>query len=166
MAGRDPRRLGNGHALMSPYESFHTADREIVIAVTNQKTWESFCQLPECRALADDPRFLTQPMRNENRTVLVAAVDTVLRTQKAAYWLEAFDRLGIPAEPINTLPEILANEQIRGRGMLMDIEYPPGSGNHIPIAGMPWQAVAAPGKVRSPPSLGQHTDEVIRELAR
>lgn len=166
MTGRAPQRLGNGHALMSPYESFHTADREIVIAVTNEKTWASLCQLPECAALGADPRFATQPRRNENRKVLVPAVEEVLRTRPAAYWLEQFDRLGIPAEPINTLGEIFGHEQVRTRDMLLEIEYPPGSGNRIPIAGMPWRAVAADGPVRSPASLGQHTEEVLREIGR
>ncbi len=156
-----PKRWGNGHPLMSPYESFRTADREIVIAVTNEKTWGSVCALPECRALAADPRFATQPMRNENRAALVPAVDAILRSRPAAYWLDAFDAAGIPAEPINTLPEILAHAQVTGRDMLIEVEYPPGSGRKIPIAGMPWRAVAAQRPVRSPPGLGQHTEEVL-----
>ena len=164
MSGRSLRRMGNAHPLMAPYESFHTEDREVVIAITNEKTWSSFCQLPECHGFARDPRFETQPMRNENRGALIAAVDTVLRTRPAAYWLAEFDRLGIPAEPINEMAEILDSEQLRARGMLLDIEYPPGSGNRIPIAGMPWAAVAAGGPVRSPPGLGQHTDEVLHDL--
>jgi crotonobetainyl-CoA:carnitine CoA-transferase CaiB-like acyl-CoA transferase len=163
MTGNEPRRLGNGHALMSPYESFQTADREIVIAVTNEKTWGSLCQLPECRSLADDPRFETQPMRNENRAALVPAVQAVLRTRPASYWLEQFDRLGVPAEPINTLPELVEQAQVRARDMLLEIEY---AGQRTRIAGMPWRAVAAEGPVRSPPSLGQHTDEVLDELKR
>lgn len=164
MTGSPPPRMGNGHPLMAPYESFHTEDREMVIAITNEKTWRSFCQLPECSALAHDSRFATQPMRNENRGVLVAAVDAVLRTRPAAYWLAEFDRVGIPAEPINGLGDILATEHIRARDMLLEVEYPPGSGSRIPIAGMPWRAVSAEGPVRNPPTLGQHTAEVLREL--
>ena len=163
ITGAEPRRLGNGHALMSPYESFATADREIVIAVTNEKTWNSLCQLPECRGLAEDPRFASQPMRNENRAALVPAVQEVLRTRPAAYWLEEFDRLGVPAEPINTLPELLAHEQVRAREMLLDIDY---AGQPTRIAGMPWREVAADGPVRPPPRLGQHTADVLRELGR
>jgi crotonobetainyl-CoA:carnitine CoA-transferase CaiB-like acyl-CoA transferase len=164
MTGKAPGRLGNGHALMSPYESFRTADREIVIAVTNDKTWASFCRIPECAALGQDPRFSTQPLRTANRAALVPAVEAALLGRPAGYWLAECDRLGIPAEPINTLPEILASDQVRARGMLLEIEYPPGSGHRIPIAGMPWREVAAPGAVRAPPTLGQHTDDVLREV--
>ena len=164
MSGNTPRRWGNGHPLMAPYESFHAADREIVIAVTNEKTWASFIALPECRTLAEDERFATQPLRNQNRATLVPAVDAILSTRPAAYWLAAFDAAGIPAEPINTLAEIVAHPQVTGRDMLIEVEYPAGSGNRIRTAGMPWRAVAADRPLRSPPGLGQHTDEVLREL--
>ena len=166
MSGNAPKRWGNGHPLMSPYESFRTADREIVIAVTNEKTWASFVALPECRALTADLRVSTPPLRTEHRAALVPAVAAILLTRPAAYWLEAFDAAGIPAEPINTLAEIVEHAQIRGRDMLIEVEYPPGSGRKIPTAGMPWRAIAADGPVRSPPALGQHTDEVMGSVAR
>jgi crotonobetainyl-CoA:carnitine CoA-transferase CaiB-like acyl-CoA transferase len=166
MTGTTPRRLGNGHALMTPYQNFRTADRDIVIAVTNDKNWASFCRIPECAALGEDPRFATPPSRTTHRAALVPAVQAVLAQRPAAYWLEHFDRMGIPAEPINSLPEILASEQVRGRGIMMEVEYPSGSGHRVPIAGMPWRGVAAEGPVRNPPTLGQHTEEVLREIGR
>ena len=165
MTGNSPRRWGNGHPLMTPYESFRTADREIVIAVTNQKAWTTLCELPEFAEIGRDPRFATPPLRTENRAALVPAVEAAMMTKPAAYWLETFDRVGIPAEPINTLPEMLEHPQVAHRGMLQEIEYPPGSGNRIRTAGMPWRAVAAEGTFRSPPDLGQHTEEILAELA-
>jgi crotonobetainyl-CoA:carnitine CoA-transferase CaiB-like acyl-CoA transferase len=98
--------------------------------------------------------------------VLVPAFEAILQTKPAAYWLSLFDAAGIPAEPINTLPEILDHPQVAGRGMLIEIEYPPGSGNRIRTAGMPWCAVAADRPVLSPPGLGQHTEEVLSELRK
>jgi len=88
----------------------------------------------------------------------------VFQTRPAAYWLAAFEKLGIPAEPINTLDEIMRHSQLDLRNMLLDIEYPPGSGNVVRTAGMPWRAVAAPGAPKSPPGLGEHTQDVLREL--
>ena len=164
MSGKAPRRWGNAHPLMAPYESFRTADREIVIAVTNDKSWASLVAMAEFAALAADPRYADQPMRNRNRATLVPDVEAVLMTQSAAHWLAAFDAVGIPAEPINGLAETLALEQVRSRDMLLEIEYPPGSGQRIPTAGMPWRQVAQDGPVRPPPMLGQHTEEVLREI--
>ena len=89
----------------------------------------------------------------------------MFRTRPAAYWLAAFEKLGIPAEPINTLAEIMAHPQLALRKMLLEVEYPPGSGNIVRTAGMPWRAVAAAGAPKGPPGLGEHTDEVLGELA-
>jgi crotonobetainyl-CoA:carnitine CoA-transferase CaiB-like acyl-CoA transferase len=164
MSGNAPRRTGNAHPLASPYESFRCADRDIVIAVTNEKSWASFCRLSEFAHLEKDARYATQPLRSANRASLLPEVNAVFQTRPAAYWLDAFEKLGIPAEPINALDEIMAHPQLALRDMLLDIEYPPGSGNMVRTAGMPWRAVAAPGAPRSPPGLGEHTQDVLREF--
>jgi crotonobetainyl-CoA:carnitine CoA-transferase CaiB-like acyl-CoA transferase len=164
MTGNAPRRSGNAHPLASPYESFHCADRDIVIAVTNEKSWASFCRLNEFAHLAKDARYATQPLRSANRAQLLPEVNVIFQTRPAAYWLQAFEQVGIPAEQINTLDEIMAHPQLALREMLLDIEYPPRSGNIVRTAGMPWRAVAAPGAPKSPPGLGEHTRDVLREL--
>jgi crotonobetainyl-CoA:carnitine CoA-transferase CaiB-like acyl-CoA transferase len=166
MTGKGPARWGNGHPLMAPYESFRTADREIVVAVTNDKSWAALCRLPEFQSMGKDERFAEPALRNSNRAVLVPAFEAILQTRPASYWLSLFDASGIPAEPINTLPEILDHAQVKGRGMLIEVEYPSGSGNRIRTAGMPWRAVAADRPVLSPPGLGQHTEEVLSKLPK
>jgi len=163
MSGKAPRRWGNAHPLMAPYESLRCADREIVIAVTNEKTWASFCALPDFAALGADPRWVDPPGRNTNRMPLLAAIEAILGTRTAAEWLTIFDAVGIPAEPINTLPEVMALAQVAQRGMLVEVEYPPGSGNRIPTAGMPWKAVSRDGAVKPPPALGADSEAVLRE---
>ncbi len=160
MSGKAPRRWGNAHPLMAPYESLRCADREIVIAVTNEKTWASFVALPDFAALGADPRYADPPSRNTNRATMLPAIEVILMTKPAAEWLAVFDSVGIPAEPINTLPEVMALEQLARRGMLPEVTY---AGQRIPTAGLPWKAVAREGALRSPPALGQHTEEVLRE---
>jgi crotonobetainyl-CoA:carnitine CoA-transferase CaiB-like acyl-CoA transferase len=160
MSGKAPRRWGNAHPLMAPYESLRCADREIVIAVTNEKTWASFVALPDFAALGTDPRYADPPSRNTNRATMLPAIEVILMTKPAAEWLAVFDSVGIPAEPINTLPEVMALEQLARRGMLPEVTY---AGQRIPTAGLPWKAVAREGALRSPPALGQHTEEVLRE---
>ena len=160
MSGKAPRRWGNAHPLMAPYESLRCADRGIVIAVTNEKTWASFVALPDFAAFGTDPRYADPPGRNTNRATLVPAIEAILMTRPAAEWLALFDSVGIPAEPINTLPEVMALDQLAQRGMLQPVEY---AGQRILTAGMPWRAVAREGEARSPPGLGAHTEEVLRE---
>ncbi|GGJ05495.1 CaiB/BaiF CoA transferase family protein [Neoroseomonas lacus] len=166
MSGKVPSRWGNAHPLMAPYESFRTADREIVIAVTNEKNWTGLVALPDFAPLTADRRYEDQPSRNRNRATLVPAVEAILMTRPATHWIAVFDAAGIPVEPINTLAETLALPQLVERGMLVEVEYPPGSGNRIRTAGMPWRDVAREGPVRSPPALGEHTTEVLNAIER
>jgi crotonobetainyl-CoA:carnitine CoA-transferase CaiB-like acyl-CoA transferase len=165
MTGQAPSRSGNAHPLASPYESFRCADRDIVIAVTNEKSWLSFCRQPEFAGFAKDPRYQSQPLRSANRASLLPQLNAIFQTKPAAYWLAAFEQLGIPAEPINRLEEIMAHPQVAIRNMLIEVEYPPGSGNMVRTVGMPWRAVAASDAQKGPPGLGQHSDEVLAELA-
>jgi crotonobetainyl-CoA:carnitine CoA-transferase CaiB-like acyl-CoA transferase len=162
MSGRAPRRWGNAHPLMAPYESFRAADRELVIAVTNEKNWTSLVSIADFAPLRDDPRFTNQTGRNTERAALVAALSEIFLRRPAAEWMQLLNVMGIPAEPINTLEEVVSHPQVTERGMLLEFEYPPGSGNHIRTAGMPWRDAACEGPVRPPPALGQHTEEVLR----
>ena len=163
MSAKAPSRWGNGHPLMAPYESFRTADREIVVAVTNEKIWAALARLPEFAELTADPGLSTPPKRNEQRRTLVPAFEAILQTQPAAHWIASFDAVGIPAEMIYSLVEILEHPQVRERGILQEVEYPPGSGQQITTAGMPWRQVASDRPVRPPPTLGQHTQEVLED---
>jgi crotonobetainyl-CoA:carnitine CoA-transferase CaiB-like acyl-CoA transferase len=164
MSGRSPGLMGNAHPLMAPYESFRCADREIVIAVTNEKSWAQFAAIPEFAMLAAAPHFATPPLRSQNRRELLLEVERIFLEKPAAYWMAALEKTGIPVEPINTLDEILAHPQLAERGSVIPVEYPAGSGNTIMTSGMPWRAVAAEGPHRNPPDLGEHTEDVLREL--
>ncbi len=164
MSGKSPARMGNAHPLMAPYESFRCADREIVIAVTNEKAWAQFAAIPEFQAMATNPEYATPPLRSQNRRQLLAEVEKIFLEKPAAYWMEILERVGIPVEPINRLDEILDHPQLVERGSVLAVEYPSGSGNRIMTSGMPWRAVASEQPVRNPPDLGEHTDEVLAEL--
>jgi crotonobetainyl-CoA:carnitine CoA-transferase CaiB-like acyl-CoA transferase len=166
MGGAAPRRWGNAHPLMAPYESFRAADREFVIAVTNDKSWASLIAIPDFAHLRDDPRFADQPARNRAREAVVAALADIFLRRNAAEWLALLDAAGIPAELVNRLEEVAAHPQLAARGMLLEVEYPPGSGNRIRTAGLPWRDAARPGAVRPPPMLGEHTAEVLAGLPR
>jgi crotonobetainyl-CoA:carnitine CoA-transferase CaiB-like acyl-CoA transferase len=162
--GTMPDRWGNAHPLMAPYQNFSTSDRDIVIAVTNQKAWENFCTIEELWHLRADAGYATQVDRNINRVRLVEAIATIFATKPAAYWLAALDTRGIPAELIQELPELLAHEHLRQRKALIEVEYPPGSGNRVLTPGMPWRDVAAGAPPRDPPALGEHNEEILEAL--
>lgn len=161
--GKDPVRVGNAHPLMAPYQSFRTKTKEIVCAITTQKRWERMCSMPEFAHFRDRPELATQSSRNANRKRLCEEMEAILQTQPADYWLGHFFRLELPAAPVNTIAEIATHPHVMQRGSLIEIEYPPGSGQRVKIPGMPWRDVASTRPVRNPPALGEHTEEVLGE---
>ena len=162
--GKPYARVGNAHPLMAPYESFMASDREFVMAVTNEKAWRAFISIPDFAHLGNVPEFKIQVDRNINRAQLLEAIFKVFKTKTADHWLAELDARGIPSEPILTLPEVVKLPHLAHRGSFMEIEYPPNSGEKVTIPGMPWRDVAAPRQMLNPPSLGQHTEEVLAEL--
>lgn len=162
--GKPYPRVGNAHPLMAPYEAFMASDREFVMAVTNEKAWRAFVSIPEFAHLGEDPGFQTQIERNVDRQRMLTEIRRIFATKTADAWLADLDARGIPSEPILTLPEVVSLPHVVERGSLMQIEYPPDSGTMVTVPGMPWKDVAAPGVFRNPPSLGQHTEEVLAEL--
>ncbi|MCX7136222.1 MAG: CoA transferase [Proteobacteria bacterium] len=123
------------------------------------------CTMPEFAHFRGRPELATQASRNAVRITLCAEMETILQTQSADYWLGHFFRLELPAAPVNTIAEIAQHPHVQQRGSLMEIEYPPGSGQRVKIPGMPWRDVAAAGAVRNPPALGEHTREILAECA-
>jgi len=134
-----------------------------VVAVTNTNPGQACAgyRVPEaCRR----SRFAEPALRNNNRAVLVPAFEAILRTQPAAHWLAVFDAAGIPAEPINTLPEILDHPAGRRSRHAHRSRISGRLRQPYPHRRHAWRAVAAEGPVLSPPGLGQHTEEVLSEL--
>lgn len=164
MSGDSPRRLGNAHPFVAPYDAFRTATSYVVVSLTNDKRWSAFCSLPECECLRGASAFDSRVNRNANRRLITSAVQEVFLLRDAEYWCESLGRLGVPIAPVRTLDEVLKDPHLTERGSLLEIEYPPRSGNVITIPGMPWRDVAEGFPVSSPPTLGQHNSEVFEAV--
>jgi len=162
--GKEPNRSGNAHPLMAPYQSFRTQTQEIVCAITTQKRWEKFCSIPEFNFLQYREDLSTQTLRNAERKKLCEELENIFISKPSEYWLAHMFRLELPAAPVNTLSQIVNHEHVLERGSLMEIEYPHGSGNKIKIPGMPWRDVASDKPIRTPPTLGEHNNEVFEEV--
>jgi formyl-CoA transferase len=158
ISGKDPPRQGNTHPNIVPYQPFDAADQPIIIAVGNDRQFArlaAICGHPEWPA---DERFATNGARVANRSEMVRLVSAAIAGKPAAEWLEQLESAGIPAGPINTLTQALADVQAQHRRMVRT------------IAGIP--LVGSPVRVDSeradsdlpPPALGEHTDEVLASL--
>jgi crotonobetainyl-CoA:carnitine CoA-transferase CaiB-like acyl-CoA transferase len=163
--GKEPRRLGNRHPSIVPYETYRTADGWLNLGVGNDALFALFARevigQPE---LAADPRFATNAARVDHREALNQLIEPLLRARPLSSWLERLDRLGIPAGPIYTVSEALAHPQLAARQMVVGLEHP--TAGAIRLTGQPVRLSETPGGVRTPPPrLGEQTGQVLREVA-
>jgi formyl-CoA transferase/CoA:oxalate CoA-transferase len=161
--GETPRRYGSAHPSIVPYQALATADGHLMVAVGNDGLWRRFAVALGVEELAEDPRFATNPDRVQHRDELIPLLEEALATRTSAEWAELLNEAGVPAGPINTVPEALAHPQVLAREMVVEAEHPVAG--RLRMLGSPVKLSAHPPTVRSaPPGLGEHTDEVLAEL--
>ncbi len=161
-----PARQGNAHLQIVPYQLFPTADSWIVVAVGNDGQWQAFARVavPE---LADDPRYRKNPDRVRHRTELVPQIETAMRQRTTAEWCKLLEPIGVPHAPVWNYADLFSHPQIEARGMRITVCDP--EGRPIDLVGSPFHLSytgepTAPPLASVPPRLGQHTDEVLRQL--
>jgi len=160
---KPPRRAGNAHQNIVPYQVFEVADGHLILAVGNDGQFERFCRVAGQPALAQDERFATNAARVRHRDALVALLEPVLRARGRDDWLAALEQAKVPAGPINDLAQVFADPQVQARGMTVAVEHP--RRRHLELVASPMKLSATPPQVRrAPPLLGQHTDEVLEGL--
>lgn len=161
--GRAPQRLGNRHPTIAPYETFRTADGEIVIAVGNDAIWRRFCPAIERPELAEDPRFRANRDRLANYGELRVVLEAALVTRTRADWTARFQAASVPCGSVRDVAEVLSDPHLHAREMIGTLEHP--TVGPIRVMGTPIKLSATPGAVRTPPpTLGQHTEAILAEL--
>lgn len=162
VSGRDPRRLGNAHPNIVPYQAFATADGSLTVAVGNDAQYARFCGVIGAPELATDARFATNESRVANRAELIPLLQARLATQPTAHWLARLEAVGVPAGPINRLSEVFADPQVVHRGLR--IERPHPTVGTVPGVRCPIRmSDSEVGAALAPPPLGWHTREVLAE---
>ena len=162
IGGTVPRRMGNAHPNIVPYQDFPTADGDMILAVGNDGQFAKFCEVAGKSALATDERFTTNAARVKHRAELVTLLrqTTVMRTTHE--WIAALESAGVPCGPINRLDEVFADPQVRARGLRIDL--PHKVAGSVPGVANPIRMSASPVAYdRGPPVLGEHTAEVLRQ---
>lgn len=161
--GAAPRRMGNTHPSIAPYETFHTADGLVMVCAGNPKLWRQFCQAIDRPELVDDPRFLDNSRRLANRPALVALIEGATRGWTADEFVARLDRHQVPCGRVRSIVEALADPQVAARDMLVSL--PHETLGDVPMIGNPIKMSAAAAVFRRPPpALGEHTGEILREL--
>ena len=163
ISGKAPRRAGNAHPNIQPQDVFAARDGHLVLAVGNDEQFARFCQVLGRPELAADERFKANAGRVRNGTALTALIAEILATRERDHWVSACARAGVPCGPINTIPEVFADPQVVHRGMLIEIAH--ALAGTVPQVASPMRFANAPlAHDRPPPLLGEHTEEILREL--
>ena len=161
--GQVPRGLGTAHRLNAPYQAFRASDGYFTVGAATQNLFPRFCRLLGLDHLVSDARFANVALRLQHRADLEALIEAVTVRESRAHWLARCEAAGVPAGPINSVPEALADPHVRARGMVQELAHP--QAGRVPALGNPVKmSLTPPALTHAAPTLGQDTDAILREL--
>ncbi|MEW6460021.1 CaiB/BaiF CoA transferase family protein [Pseudomonas sp. zjy_8] len=161
--GVSPKRLGNAHPNIVPYQDFPSADGNFILAVGNDGQFRKFCEVAGIAGLADDPRYATNKARVANRAELIPQLRQATVFKTTAQWIALLEAAGVPCGPINDLQQVFADPQVQSRGLSFDL--PNALGGRTPQVASPLRLSDTPVAYHSaPPLLGQHTNALLQRV--
>jgi crotonobetainyl-CoA:carnitine CoA-transferase CaiB-like acyl-CoA transferase len=163
LSGKTPPRMGNAHTNMVPYQAFACSEGHVIVAVGNDSQFASFCRVIECPDLAADERFTKAVGRVRHRDDLIPVVERIMRGRTMSDWIARMEAANVPCGPIYDIPRVFEDPQVAERGMKVSLDHPlgvaaPGLANPIRFSDTPIRYQ------HPPPTLGQHTDEILSGL--
>ncbi|MED4727071.1 CaiB/BaiF CoA-transferase family protein [Aneurinibacillus migulanus] len=162
VSGKVPKRYGNQHPNIVPYQTFIAADMEMVVAVGNDQQFRKLCTLLNREEWSQDPRFSTNSMRLANREEICGLLAEEFKKRSAAEWLAELTDVGIPNAPIYDMDQLFHDPQVEARGMKVNTWHP--TAGEVPMVGSPLKLSRTPVSVRRhPPLAGEHTKEILME---
>ncbi|WP_197044158.1 CaiB/BaiF CoA transferase family protein [Pseudomonas viridiflava] len=161
--GVAPKRLGNAHPNIVPYQDFPTADGDFILTVGNDSQFRKFAEVAGQSQWATDPRFLTNKLRVANRGELIPLIRQATVFKTTAQWVDELEAAGVPCGPVNDLAQVFADPQVLARGLAL--ELPHALGGRVAQVASPIRLSETPVEYRrAPPLLGEHTSQVLQEL--
>ncbi len=164
-SGETPKRRGNQHPNIVPYQVFECADGHAIVAVGNDAQFAHFVEMIGLPELGVDKRFSKNTDRLANRDTLIPILAEQLSKMPKQRLVEGMEACGVPGGEINTLPEVFASEQVAARAMKISMNYPQAASGKVDLIGNPVKFSATPVTYRHPPPMcGEHSEEILREL--
>ena len=161
--GKIPPRRGNKHPSITPYETYSCKDGYFNLGVGNDSLWRRFCDAMGLGEIKEDPKFAVNKDRVDNRLELQEILDALFAEKTVEETLDALRGAGVPCGPINNLAQVLSEPQVLAREMVVDVDVPVAGPTKV--TGVPIKLSETPGSVRTPPpTLGQHTEEVLESV--
>jgi len=162
-SGDVPQRAGNAHQNIVPYQVFAASDGHLIVAVGNDSQYRAYCDVLGRPDLATHPDYATNSLRLHNRKVLVPVLEAVMRGRSRDEWIDALQKVGVPCGPINNLKQVFEEPQVQAREMWRMMAHP--LAGETPTTASPMRFSETPVQYRmAPPLLGQHTEEILKEL--
>lgn len=163
VSGQAPKRLGNAHPNIAPYQVFPSADGHIVLAVGNDGQWQQFCAAAGQAELGADARYKTNAQRIANRDSLIASLLPIMASNTTSGWIQLLEQAGVPCGPINTIDQVFQDPQVIARQMQQELNR--SDGMAIPTVANPIKmSVTPPVSRRAPPALGADTEAELKSL--
>ena len=163
VGGKPPRRLGNAHPNLVPYDAFSARDGWFVVGIANEKQWGQLCNVLARPDLNTDTRFAANRDRVTNREELSAELNRIFSQRGVDDWLADLVQAGLPCGRINSIPEVFTHPQALARGMTLESNHP--TAGMVRLTGFPYKLSQTPAEIhRPPPLLGEHTEEVLGSL--
>ncbi len=164
-SGQLPKRRGNTHPNIVPYQVLPASDGYFILAAGNDAQYRRFCAFAGLDDLATDPRFATNKLRVAHRDELIPQIEAATRAHPTTHWLEGLAKVGVPCGPVNDLAQVFSDPQFLHRGMKISMQHPLAGSGEVDLIGNPVKLSKTPVSYRrAPPTLGQHTDEVLAEV--
>jgi crotonobetainyl-CoA:carnitine CoA-transferase CaiB-like acyl-CoA transferase len=165
VSGKVPERIGNAHANIVPYQEFPASDGFLIVATGNDRQYQDFCKVIGAPELGTDPKYIDNVARLKHRDELVSKLTELTKKMKRDDLLAKLEKVKVPAGPINDLDQVFADAQVKHRGMKLDLPSKAAKGGTIPGVRSPividgWRAASE----RPSPLLGEHTQEILREI--
>jgi crotonobetainyl-CoA:carnitine CoA-transferase CaiB-like acyl-CoA transferase len=163
VGGEVQGRWGSAHPSLVPYQAFRARNGYLMVGAGNERLWKAFCQVLDAPEWADDPRYDSNAKRVSCRAELVREIEARLEKEDRDVWVARFAAAGLPAGPINDIGQVFEDAQVRHRGMIVDVDHP--TAGRVRLPGIPVKFGGTPARVQGPPpNLGQHTDEILRDV--
>ena len=161
--GQPPARAGNAHQNIVPYQVFAASDGHLIVAVGNDTQFRAYCEVIGRPDLADHPDYCTNSQRLAHRETLISLLEHIMLQRPRDEWISALQQASVPSGPINNLDQVFDNQQVKHRQVWQNLPHP--LAGEVPTVASPMRFSDTPVQYRMPPPLlGEHTDEILREL--
>lgn len=162
-SGVAPKRAGNAHQNVVPYQVFAAKDGHLIVATGNDSQYRAYCEVMGRSDLATHPDYVTNSQRLRNRKALIAELEAIMKTRGRDEWIDALQKAGVPSGPINNIQQVFEEPQVKARELWREIPHPVAG--TAPTTASPIRYSDTPVQYRmAPPLLGQHTEEILEEF--